>query len=362
MCSVDKDLEVLKQLTEADGAPGFEDDVRAIVKQHIEGVTHDIYTDHLGSIVGKIGNRGPKVMLAGHLDEVAFMVAKITDKGYLRLQPLGGWWEHVMLSQRVKIKGRERDIIGVIGSKPPHVLPPDERKSVVKKEHMFIDIGVSSRAEAEAAGVEVGDPVIPICPFTQMANPKFLLGKAMDNRTGCYMALELLKRCKELELPNQIYSGATVQEEVGLRGATTLVQTIKPDIALALDVGVAEDTPGMESEEKIELGKGPLIAFYDATMVPHRALRDTIVRIAKKEHIPYQVELMGGGGTDAGKFHLYGEGVPSLVIGVPARYIHSHGSVVHRDDLDNGIKLVQAFLQRLDDEMLKAILDNRVTV
>lgn len=353
---MDQELTLLKELTEADGAPGFEREVRHVMRRYIEEVTTDIHTDRLGGIVGKLGDLGPRVLLAGHLDEVAFMVSKVMDSGYLRLQPLGGWWGHVMLSQRVKIKGRSRDIIGVIGSKPPHVLPPEETKKVVKTEHMFIDIGVESKAEVESAGVEVGDPVIPVCPFTEMANPKYLLGKAMDNRTGCYMAIQILQQLKDHPTQNQIYAGATVQEEVGLRGATTLVRTIKPDIAIALDVGIAEDIPGMESETKITLGKGPLITFYDATIIPHRALRNTIVQIAREQHIPYQVELMGGGGTDAGKFHLYGEGVPSIVIGVPARYIHSNVSVVHRDDLENGIKLVKAFLQRLDDTMLSHIL------
>lgn len=360
MCGVDQELACLKELTEADGAPGFEREVRERMKRYIEEATSEILTDHLGSIVGKLGHAGPKVMLAGHLDEVAFMVSKIMDNGFLRLQPLGGWWNHVLLSQRVRIKGTSRDIIGVIGSKPPHVLPPDEQNKVVKMEHTFIDIGVKNRAEAEAAGIEVGDPVIPICPFTPMANPKYLLGKAMDNRAGCYMAVQILKQLKDNPTPNQVFAGATVQEEVGLRGATTLVRTVKPDIAIALDVGVAEDTPGMESESKIELGKGPLIGFYDATMIPHRTLRDTIVRIAREQHIPYQIELMGGGGTDAGKFHLYGEGVPSIVIGVPARYIHSHVSVVHRDDLGNGIKLVKAFLQKMDEKMLSDILQKGV--
>lgn len=357
---MEHELKCLRELTEADGAPGFENEVREVMKLYIERVTTDIHTDRLGGIVGKLGDHGPKVLLAGHMDEVAFMVSKVTENGYLRLQSLGGWWEHVMLSQRVKIKGRERDIVGVIGSKPPHVLPPDERGRVVKTEHMFIDIGVNSRAEVEAAGVDVGDPVVPICPFAQMANPKFLLGKAMDNRAGCYMAVQLLKELKDHPLQCQMYAGATVQEEVGLRGATTLVRAIQPDIAVALDVGVAEDTPGMESESKIKLGQGPLISFYDATMVPHRTLRHTVVRIAKEQHIPYQIELMSGGGTDAGKFHLYGEGVPSIVIGVPSRYIHSHVSVIHRDDLENGIKLVKAFIQQLNEELLERILNDGV--
>lgn len=355
---MDQELKLLRELTEAEGAPGFEDGVRHVMRRHIESVTSHIQTDHLGSIVGKIGGTGPKVLMAGHMDEVAFMVSRVMDNGYLRLQPLGGWWGQVMLSQRVTIKTRRRDVVGVIGSKPPHVLSPEEQKSAVKIEHTFIDIGVSNKAEVEAAGVAVGDPVIPICPFTEMANPKYLLGKAMDNRTGCYMALQLLKQLKEQTLTAQLYAGATVQEEVGLRGATTLVQTIEPDIAVALDVGVAEDIPGMEAESKITLGKGPLIGFYDATMVPHRALRDKIVQIAHEQHIPFQTELMSGGGTDAGKFHLYGRGVPSIVIGVPARYIHSHVSIVHRDDLENGIKLIKTFVQQLNEAILQDILQN----
>lgn len=356
---MDQELTLLKELTEAEGAPGFEGDVRGLVKRHIEEMTKDLHQDHLGSIVGKIGHSGPKIMLAGHLDEVAFLVSRIMDNGYLRLQPLGGWWGHVMLSQRVNIKARERDVIGVIGSRPPHVLSPEEYKQVVKIEHMFVDIGAANKEEVAMAGVEVGDPVIPICPFTPMANPKYLLGKAMDNRAGCYMALRLLKELKDHQLTCQVYAGATVQEEVGLRGATTLVRTVRPDIAIALDVGVAEDTPGMEAESKVTLGKGPLIGFYDATMVPHRGMRETVVQVAKESHLPYQIEMMSGGGTDAGKFHLYGQGVPSIVIGVPARYIHSHVSIIHRDDLENGIKLIKTFVQKLDDSQLADILQNR---
>lgn len=353
---MDNDLVLMKALTETAGPPGFEVRIHHLMRSQIERYTTDIIGDNLGSIVGRVGKQGPKILLAGHMDEVAFMVSHITKDGFLRMQPLGGWWGHVVLAQRVKVLSRKGDLTGVIGSKAPHVLSIEERKNVLDIATMFVDIGASSREEAERFGVQVGDPIVPLCPFEVLPNPRLLLGKAWDDRAGCYVALKVLERLRQEEHPNTVYAGATVQEEVGLRGAQTLANTIAPDIAFALDVGVAGDTPGMNQKEgHSRLGAGPLLGFYDKSMIPHLHLRDWVIETANKHRIPYQIDVMPGGGTDAGKIHIADRGVPTMVISVPARYIHSHVSIVHRDDLENAVRLLVELLKILDERMVAQI-------
>ncbi|HUP27887.1 MAG TPA: peptidase M28, partial [Chloroflexia bacterium] len=210
---MDETLQMLKELTEAQGVPGQEGPVREVMARYLSP-SGEIITDNLGSIVarkaGSAGDDAPKILIAGHMDEVGFLVTMITDEGFLKFQTLGGWWEQVMLAQRVTIKTRKGDITGVFGSKPPHILSADDRKKIVDKKDMFIDIGVMSKEEAMEVGVRPGDPVIPICPFTVMANEKMLLAKAWDNRFGCAVAVETLKQIGE-DHPNVLYAGATVQ-------------------------------------------------------------------------------------------------------------------------------------------------------
>ncbi|MBM7097573.1 M42 family metallopeptidase [Bacillus sp. H-16] len=351
-----KTYELMRELTNAEGVPGFEDRAYNVMKKHIEPLSEEIVTDNFGGITGRIGKSGPKILLAGHLDEVGFIVSSITKSGFIKFKALGGWWGHVMLSQRVKVMAGKGDLTGVIGSKAPHVLAPEERKKVLEIDKMFIDIGASSDEEAREFGVEVGDAICPVGELEVLPNPKMLLARNWDNRAGCYVSLKVLERLKGANNPNTLYSGATVQEEVGLRGAQTLVQTIQPDIAFATDVGVAGDTPGMNQEAaNLELGKGPIIGFLDRSMIPHRKLRDLAVNIAKDNNIPFQRELMSGGATDGGKFHLEGHGIPTLVVSVPARYIHSHVSIVHQDDLDNAVELLVKVISALDEQTVQSI-------
>jgi len=354
----DQLLSMFKELTETPGAPGHEGLVREVVKKYITPYADEIYTDNLGSLIAKKAGPegGPKIMVAGHLDEVAFMVTMITDKGFLRFQPLGGWWEQVMLAQRVTVHTRKGPIEGVIGSTPPHILSPEARKKPVEKKNMFIDIGASSKEEAEEFGIRPGDTVIPICPFTVMKNPKLLMAKAWDNRIGCAIAIEVLKRLKEESHPNTVYGVATVQEEVGLRGAQTSVNAVGPDISFAVDVGIAGDTPGIKKEDvQSKLGGGPQLLLYDASMIPHRGLRDFVVDVAEECKIPYQFDMMAGGGTDAGKMHLHNKGVPSLVVSIATRYIHSHAAILHRDDFENAVQLLVEVIKRLDQSKLNEI-------
>jgi putative aminopeptidase FrvX len=354
---MDETLKMMQELTEAPGVPGQEESVRRVMRRYLEPLG-EVITDNLGSIAGrKVGRAdGPKVVLAGHMDEIGFMVTRVTDEGYLKFQPLGGWWEQVMLAQRVEVYTSNGPVIGVIGSKPPHILEAEERRKPVDKKAMFIDIGASSRAEAESWGVRPGDAVVVVCPFTHMRNEKLLMAKAWDNRFGCALAIEVLRQLRGQAHPNVVYAVGNVQEEVGLRGSITTTNLIAPDIGFALDTGIAGDMPGVGPDEAAgKLGQGPVILLYDGSMIPHTGLRNLVIDVAEAEHIPLQFDKMPGGGTDAGKIHVFGAGAPSLVVGVPVRYIHTHASIMHRDDFDAAVRLLVAVIKRLDTEMVRQL-------
>ena len=354
---MDERLALMKALTDAAGVSGSEGPVRQIMHEALAPLG-TIVRDNLGSILGRKDGPAdaPKVLLAGHLDEVGFMVTRITDEGYIKFQTLGGWWEMVMLAQRVQIDTSSGPIVGVVGSKPPHLLSPESRKKMVEKKDMFIDIGAASAAQAAEWGVKPGDPIVPMCPFTPLKNEKLLLAKAWDNRFGCALAVEVLRELKDETTPNTIFAGATVQEEVGLRGATTLVNLVMPDIAFALDVGIAGDTPGITKDEaQGKLGAGPVILIFDASMIPNTKLRDLVIQTAAENGIPVQFDAVPAGGTDAGRFHVAGHGVPSLAIGIPARYIHTHASIIHRDDFDHAVHLLAAVIRKLDAALVADI-------
>ena len=358
MAELDSQLQMLKELTDAKGIPGNEREPREVMKKYITPNADEILQDGIGSLIAKkSGNdSGPKIMVAGHLDEVGFMVTRIDDKGFLRFQTVGGWWEQVMLAQRVTVVTKNGDIPGVVGSKPPHVLPAEERKKPADKKDMFIDIGATSREEAISFGVRPGDMVVPVCDFTVMKNPKFLMAKAWDNRIGCAIAIDVLRELKGVDHPNVVYGVGTVQEEVGLRGAQTSAHFIKPDIALTVDTGIPGDTPGMSERDALsKLGEGPQIIVYDASMVAHKGLLDFISRVAEEKGIPYQFDFVPGGGTDSGRIHLSGNGVPSVSITIATRYLHSAASIIHRDDYENAVKLLVEVIKRLDSDKAKEI-------
>jgi putative aminopeptidase FrvX len=358
LAKYDETLTMLKDLTDAKGIPGNEKEPREVMKKYIAPYADEVETDGLGSLLAKkVGDEnGPVIMVTGHLDEVGFMVTNIDDKGFLKFQPVGGWWSQVMLAQRVTIVTNKGDITGVIGSKPPHILSPEARKKPVEIKDMFIDIGASSKEEAMEWGVRPGDMVVPYFEFTVMNNEKMLLAKAWDNRIGCAIAIDVLKQLHKENHPNVVYGVGAVQEEVGLRGAKTASNKIKPDIGFAVDVGIAGDTPGVTEKEALgKMGKGPQIVLYDASMVSHKGLRDFVTNVADELNIPYQFESIPGGGTDAGSIHLTGNGVPSLAITIATRYIHSHAAMLHRDDYENAVKLITEVIKRLDRETVNKI-------
>lgn len=262
-----------------------------------------------------------------------------------------------MLAQRVTIMTEKGDVTGVIGSKPPHILSPEARKKPVEIKDMFIDIGATSKEEAESFGVRPGDSIVPYFEFTQLKNEKMLLAKAWDNRIGCAIAIEVLKQLDGVDHPNVVYGVGTVQEEVGLRGARTSAHKIKPDIGFGVDVGIAGDTPGISDHEAdSKLGDGPQIIIYDASMISHKGLRDFVIETADKNEIPYQYSAIARGGTDSGAIHLTADGVPSLSITIATRYIHTHAAILHRDDFENAVKLIVEVIKGLDSKKVQEII------
>ncbi len=347
---MDHTEKLLQEITEASGVPGYETEVRAVMRRYLDDAA-TIEQDKIGSLIARhVGDQErPRVMLAGHMDEIGFMVSLITKEGFVKFVPLGGWWDQVLLGHRVRIKTSKGDVIGVLGAKPPHLLDAEERKKLVEKKKMYIDVGASSEEEVRAMGVRPGDPIIPVSEFTVMANPKWYLSKAFDNRVGCALAVEALRRVAEEGHPNTVYAVGTVQEEVGLRGAKTSAYVIAPDAALILEVDIAGDVPGIEPEESpIKVGGGPTLLVYDARMIPNLPLRDLVIATAQELDIPLQFSTMTGGATDGGMIHLHNEGVPTVVIGVPTRHIHSHNSILHRDDYDRALELIVAVVKKLD--------------
>lgn len=354
-------LTMLKELTEANGISGNEREAREVMEKHISPYATEVYTDHLGSLIAKkVGQEdGPKVMVAGHLDEIGLMITRIDENGFLYFQTIGGWWSQVMLAQRVTVTTSKGNLIGVIGSKPPHIMPAEARKKPYEIKDMFIDIGATSKEEAESFGVRPGDSVVPYFEFHQMKNEKLLLAKAWDNRIGCAIAIEVVKQLKDVDHPNVVYGVGTVQEEVGLRGAKTSANTIQPDIAFAVDTGIAGDTPGISPKDAdSKIGEGPQIIIYDASMISHKGVRDFVIDTADKHEIPYQYASIAAGGTDSGAIHLTANGVPALSIGIATRYIHSHAGILHQDDFDNAVKLIVEVIKGLDKETVKNITFN----
>jgi len=354
----EKTLQLFKTLTELPGAPGNEHAVRKFMKEQLSQYTDEIIQDNLGSIFGvKRGvEDGPKIMVAGHMDEVALMVTSITENGMIRFQTLGGWWSQVLLAQRVEIITSKGPIPGVVGSIPPHLLDEAQQARPMDIKNMLIDIGADNREDAIALGVLPGQSIIPVCPFTPMANPKKIMAKSWDNRYGCGLALELMEELQTKAHPNIVYSGATVQEEVGLRGAKTAANLIQPDLFFALDASPANDMSG-DKNQFGQLGQGTLLRILDRSYVTHRGMREFLLDTAETNNIKYQY-FVSQGGTDAGSVHLSNTGVPSAVIGICSRYIHTHASIIHIDDYAAAKEMLVKVITSLDKTTVETIKQN----
>lgn len=340
--------ELLRKLSNAPGISGFEDEVRNLMIKELEGHVDEISVDPLGNLIAvkKGSSDGKKIMLAAHMDEIGLMVRFIDKEGFIKFSTIGGINDQMLLNQTVYIQTDKGEITGVIGSKPPHKMKDTERKQIIKYDSMFIDIGAKDKEEAEEI-VSVGDPIIIRQEFEELRNG-LVKGKALDNRVGCAVLIEVLKN---VESDATIYGVGTVQEEVGLKGAKTSAFSINPDMALALDVTISGDHPGIKEEEApSKAGKGPAIILTDASgrgLITHPKVKELLISTAKEEEIPYQVEVSDGGTTDATAIHLTRQGIPTGVISPASRYIHTPISVVDLEDVENAVKLILAVLKKV---------------
>jgi len=349
--------QMLKDFTEAHGTSGHEGSARSVMKQYLENYAEISY-DRLGSLIAEKRGRAesPRVMLAAHLDEVGFMVSNIDKQGFIQFLPLGGWWGHVILGQRVRIHTRKGTVLGMVGCTPPHLLPDEERKKVLDIDKMYIDVGCQKGFDVQKRlGIRKGDFITPVSDFEIMGNKKLYIAKAFDNRVSCALVCDLMKSLAKKAHPNTVIGVGTVQEEVGLRGAQTSAYGVKPDVALVVDVGVAQDTPNLGKDRDERLGGGPAVVVFDAGMIPNQRLLELVCDTAEKAKIPYHLSSMMRGTTDGARISVSRVGVPSVVFGPAVRYIHSHNSILSRTDYNNTLKLLKLVVQKLDRRFLNSL-------
>lgn len=348
---------LLAELTEAPGPTGFEGPVRSIMRRELAAAA-SLETDGLGSLIaryppspGSAGAEGPRVMVAAHMDELGLLIRRITDDGYLKFETLGGWLDQAIVNQRWHVLTRQGPVPGVTGIKTVHVMTAEARGQVFKKQDLFIDVGATSKADAtDRLGIRPGDPVVPDSKFQPLAGGERYLARAWDDRVGLAVIILAMRELADAAShPNEVVAVATVQEEVGLRGAQTSANAVQPDIAINVESGVAADFPGMTQDEAQErLGGGPGLFLHDSSMLPNLRLRDFVAHVAEELEIPLQYNVLSGYGQDGSAIQRAYAGAPVVNLTVPVRYLHSHTGVVARSDIEQAARLLAELLRRLD--------------
>lgn len=342
-------LRLLERLSTSYAPPGGEDPVAEVVRGFLEGSADSFERDVMGNLIVRVGGEGPRVMLAAHMDEVAMMVSWIDEEGFLGFVPLGGLDTRVLLGQRVVVHTEKGPLEGCIGARPPHVTTQEEAKRAPELKELHIDIGASSREEAEAAGVRLGSYVTFPAHFARLLGSR-VMGKAFDDRAGCVVEALVAKAAAEEELGIELYAVFTVQEEVGLRGAATAVNSVDPRYSIVLEGTVAADTPGVPESNRItRLGRGAAVRLMDSSMITNRGFYSLLVRAAERAGVSYQPQIVSGSATDAGRIHLHGRGVATGVIGVPCRYLHSPHLVLDLRDVESACRLTLEALRLISE-------------
>ncbi|MFB3765370.1 MAG: M42 family metallopeptidase [Methanotrichaceae archaeon] len=336
---------LLEKLSNAHGISGREGNVQKIVMDEIRPYVDEIRVDALGNVIATKKGDKPSIMIAAHADEIGLMVKQVDEKGFLRFIHIGGWHDPTLLNQRVVVHAKSGPVFGVVGSKPPHIMKEDERKKPIEAKEMFIDIGCQSQKEVEDLGIAPGTPISIDRIFTSLQGDR-VTGKAFDNRAGIVAMIEALKRTKS---KSTIYAVATVQEEVGLKGAKVCTYCLNPDLAIATDVTIPGDHPGIDKKDApIEMGKGPVIIIADASgrgLLAATSVIDWLSGTAKEFNIQVQLEASDGGTTDATAIYLTKEGIPTGVLSVATRYIHSPVEVLSLSDIDKSAELMARALE-----------------
>lgn len=338
--------ELLTKLSNAHGVSGSEGSVVSIIRKELKGCVDEIHEDKMGNLIAIKKGGKFRVMLAAHMDEIGLMVKYVDDKGFIRFVALGGWYDPVLFTQRVVLHSTKGPVYGVVGGKPVHMMNDEERKRGVKIDDMFIDVGATNKQEVEVLGIDVGTPITIDREVRDLAGGR-VTGKAFDNRAGVAM---LIKAMQEVKSPLTICAVFTVQEEVGLKGARTSAYDLDPDCAIATDVTIPGDHPGIDMKDApVEMGKGPVVTIVDASgrgLIADRKVVSWLKAAADAESIPVQLEVGSGGTTDATSIHLTKGGIPSTTISVPARYIHSPVEVIDMKDLEAAVQLLVAALKK----------------
>jgi putative aminopeptidase FrvX len=346
-------MKLLEELSSCPGPPGGEEAVASLMRKHL-GPECQIQRDGLGSLVAsKEGSsKQPRIMLTAHMDEVGFMLQNISRDGYLRLQPLGGWIASQLPGQRLVVHGSKGPVEGIVAAIPPHFTK--EQKSETRVEDLLLDVGAASPAEVASLGLQLGDLITPASQFA-VYNKKFLANKAWDDRVGCAVLVAAMQRLKKH--PNTLVAAATVQEEVGSRGAVTAVELAKPQAAIVLEGPPADDLPGVSKDSpQGSLGKGCQIRLYDPSTIIHRRFCQWVTELAQAKKVAHQLAVRRSGATDARAIHLAQGGIPTVVLGVPVRHAHSHSGLIHLQDVKDTLDLTVAILERLDSKTLKSLL------
>ena len=352
---------LMKEFTEAFGPSGAEGPVRNLYEREMRKAGAEVSTDGLGSVIAKApgASGGPRIMVDAHLDEVGLMVRAITPDGYIKVQRLGGWLGTNMVDQRWTILTAKGPVPAVSGTQDAHISTPELTTWSADPLNVYLDVGARSRADAEALGIRLGDPIAPASNFVELANHRYA-AKAWDDRIGLLMQIEALRQIERegVKSPNTIFFTGTVQEEIGLRGALTTAQIVKPDVGIAIEVGIAADSPGTNPDQAEEkLGAGPGIFAYDNSALPNRKLFDLFRQVAEANRIPLQTDLVVHYGEDAASMQKIGGGVPVINFVVPARYTHANTGIIDRADFDRGAQLLVAVLKRLDAATVKGLTD-----
>jgi len=354
----DATVQLLEKLSNAPGPPGFEEPIRKVMVEYMKPLASSIRYDGMGSIIAAHGSAGPRVMVDAHMDELGGMIRRITPNGFLTMQMLGGWLDQALVDQRWVIIGANGPIHSVTGIRDVHVVPADERTRVYPRDSLYLDVGAKSEAEVRAMGISPGDPVAPDSPFMVLNGTGNYLGKAWDDRVGCAVIVEAMRRLNSQAHPNQIFWTITTQEEIGLRGAHSAVDVVKPDVAIALEAGITGDVFGGHPEEtQVKLGAGPGIFLYDSSALPNRKLTAFTKETAKAKNIPVQGDLVQGYGDDSAELQKAIGGVPTVNLVVPVRYTHAHNGIMNRRDFDQMVDLLVAMLMKLDASKVAEIRD-----
>ena len=340
------------------GISAHEEKIAEAIKKSLNNLPNLIFErDGLGSlaVIKKTNPNAPTISFTCHMDEVGFMVTKIDKYGFIKFSPIGGWWGHVVLGQVLTITTSDgKEIKGVVGSTPPHLLSNEKMKTVIKISDMFLDIGASKKEEVLKIGINIGDQITPCVTPWQTVNKDRIFAKAHDNRASVVAGIEVMKALENIDHESNVIFVASVQEEVGLRGAKTSSFKWTPDVAFAIDVTIAHDTPGVKDRSS-EINTGAALSMFDSYIIANPKLFKMVEKIAKKYKIDYTYDSLVAGGTDAGEIHMAKDGVITMTLSIPSRYMHSHYSMVSAHDVQAVVDVIVNFIKDFNQEKLSSL-------